>query len=50
MKGGGQMFKKKILLILMIILLIAGLLDLKYEGLFFQLMPESIQSKLVQIF
>ncbi|WP_286137465.1 hypothetical protein [Bacillus sp. 7894-2] len=44
------MFKKKMVLILMIILLLAGLLDLKYEGLFFQLLPESMQSKLVHIF
>jgi hypothetical protein len=50
MKGERNMFKKKIVLILVFILLIAGVLDLKYEGLFFQLLPESIQAKLVQLF
>ncbi|MGN7178835.1 hypothetical protein [Paenibacillus sp. FSL R5-0490] len=34
---------------LILILLIAGLLDLKYQGLFFQLLPESVQSKLTGV-
>ncbi|MEK4280223.1 MULTISPECIES: hypothetical protein [unclassified Cytobacillus] len=44
------MFKKKIVPILVLLLLIAGVLDLKFEGLFFQLLPESIQAKVVQLF
>ncbi|KAF0819196.1 hypothetical protein KIS4809_2039 [Bacillus sp. ZZV12-4809] len=50
MKGGRKMFKKKIVPILVLLLLIAGVLDLKFEGLFFQLLPESIQAKVVQLF
>ncbi|WP_394584341.1 hypothetical protein [Cytobacillus firmus] len=34
---------------LILILLIAGMLDLKYQGLFYQLLPESIQSKLTGV-
>ncbi|MCM3706018.1 MULTISPECIES: hypothetical protein [Cytobacillus] len=34
---------------LILILLIAGMLDLKYHGLFYQLLPESIQSKLTGV-
>lgn len=41
--------KKTVLVVIMIILLIAGILDLKYEGLFFQLLPESVQSYLADI-
>jgi len=42
--------KKSIFLLIMIVLFIAGLLDIKYEGLFFQLLPGSIQSYLAPIF
>ena len=42
--------KKLILLLIGIILLVAGLLDIKYEGLFFQLLPNSVQSYLANIF
>ncbi|WP_166672494.1 MULTISPECIES: hypothetical protein [Cytobacillus] len=48
-----RIFKKNkalIVLFIMIILLIAVMLDIKYEGLFFQLLPASIQSKLADIF
>jgi len=38
--------KKPILLGSIIIIVIAGLLDLKYEGLFFRILPESIQQHL----
>ncbi|UOE57993.1 hypothetical protein [Cytobacillus oceanisediminis] len=38
--------KTWIVLFIIIIFLIAGLLDLKYQGLFFQLLPESVQSKI----
>ncbi|WP_264740040.1 hypothetical protein [Cytobacillus firmus] len=38
--------KTLIVLFMIIILFIAGILDLKYQGLFFQLLPESIQSKI----
>ncbi|MEH6988251.1 hypothetical protein [Cytobacillus firmus] len=40
---------KWIAVFLILILLIGGLLDLKYQGLFFQLLPESIQSKLTGV-
>ncbi|WP_169787397.1 hypothetical protein [Sporosarcina globispora] len=46
MKELFKKYKTLIVLFIIIILLIAGLLDLKYEGLFFQLLPESIQSKI----
>jgi hypothetical protein len=42
--------KKTIVLLLIILLIIAGLLDIKYEGLFFQLLPHSAQSFLGDIF
>ena len=42
--------KRSILLLIVIIFFIAGLLDIKYEGLFFQLLPNSIQSYLADIF
>ncbi|MBN8202115.1 MULTISPECIES: hypothetical protein [Bacillaceae] len=38
--------KTWIIFFIIFILLIAGLLDLKYQGLFFQLLPESLQSKI----
>ncbi|WP_165571558.1 hypothetical protein [Cytobacillus praedii] len=42
-------YKKTILFLIIIIFIIAGLLDIKYEGLFFQLLPASIQSLLADI-
>lgn len=36
--------KKMVLSVFIIILFIAGLLDLKYEGLVYQLLPSSVQS------
>ncbi|MEB2280508.1 hypothetical protein LAV73_10920 [Lysinibacillus xylanilyticus] len=42
--------KKPLLLFIIIIIFIAGILDIKYEGLFFQLLPGSIQNYLVDIF
>ncbi|WP_158217553.1 hypothetical protein [Lottiidibacillus patelloidae] len=41
--------KITILLLLLIIFIIAGLLDIKYEGLFFQSLPKFIQNYLVDI-
>ncbi|MCM3391852.1 hypothetical protein M3651_05520 [Cytobacillus oceanisediminis] len=48
----GEFKKKKkwMVLIISVGLLIAGLLDIKYQGLFFQLLPESIQSKIADIY
>ncbi|MEC2075665.1 hypothetical protein [Metabacillus fastidiosus] len=42
--------KKLILFLIIIFFFIAGLLDIKYEGLFYQLLPHSIQSYLTDIF
>ncbi|MFO1442231.1 hypothetical protein KDN24_03130 [Bacillus sp. Bva_UNVM-123] len=42
--------KKPLIFLLIIVFIIAGLLDIKYEGLFYQLLPESIQSYLANIF
>jgi len=42
--------KKLLLIFIIIIMFIAGILDIKYEGLFFQLLPESIQNYLANIF
>ncbi len=42
-----QLFKRNktaVLVAFIIILLIAGWLDIRYKGLFFQLLPESVQS------
>ena len=40
---------KWIAVFLILIFLIAGMLDLKDQGLFYQLLPESIQSKLTGV-
>ncbi|MFC9540617.1 hypothetical protein ACFTQ7_12115 [Lysinibacillus sp. NPDC056959] len=42
--------KKLLLIFIIIIMFIAGILDIKYEGLFFQLLPESVQTYLANIF
>ncbi|MEQ6355607.1 hypothetical protein ABNX05_13340 [Lysinibacillus sp. M3] len=42
--------KKLLLIFIIIIMFIAGILDIKYEGLFFQLLPESVQNYLANIF
>ncbi|MCY9546316.1 hypothetical protein [Lysinibacillus xylanilyticus] len=41
---------KPLLIFIIIIFFIAGILDIKYEGLFFQLLPESVQNYLADIF
>ncbi|WP_197142924.1 hypothetical protein [Lysinibacillus sphaericus] len=41
---------KKLLLVFIIIIMFIGILDIKYEGLFFQLLPESVQNYLADIF
>ncbi|WP_369435937.1 hypothetical protein [Lysinibacillus fusiformis] len=41
--------KKPLILFLIIIICVAGLLDIKYEGLFFQILPKSIQTYLADI-
>ena len=43
MKWISQKNKKTLLVIILIILFIAGLLDIIFEGLLFQLLPESVQ-------
>jgi len=40
---------RKILLVA-VILMIAGLADMKYKGLFYRLLPESVQSYIDHIF
>lgn len=50
LKWISKKIRKPLLLLIIIIFFIAGLLDLKYEGLFFQLLPKSIQSYLGDIF
>ncbi|MGG3925489.1 hypothetical protein ABET51_05775 [Metabacillus fastidiosus] len=42
--------KKLVLFLIILFVIIAGLLDIKYEGLFYQLLPHSIQSYLTGIF
>ncbi|MED3550033.1 hypothetical protein [Cytobacillus praedii] len=49
MKSLVKKYRKTILFLIIIIFIIAGLLDIKYEGLFFQLLPASIQSFLADI-
>ncbi|MFJ5766970.1 hypothetical protein ACIP9C_16590 [Lysinibacillus sp. NPDC093210] len=41
--------KKPFLAFIVIIIIIAGLLDIKYEGLFFQMLPKSLQSYLANM-
>jgi predicted membrane protein len=41
--------KKPIILVIVLVIIIAGLLDLRYEGLFFQLLPEPVQSYIADI-
>ena len=43
-------YKNSIFIIVIILFVLAGLLDIKYEGLLFQLLPKSIQSYLADIF
>ncbi|WP_245671123.1 hypothetical protein [Pseudobacillus wudalianchiensis] len=50
MKRISKKHRKPILFFVIILLFVAGLLDIKYEGLFFQLLPHSIQSYLAKIF
>ncbi|MGY3187573.1 hypothetical protein [Lysinibacillus sp. TE18511] len=42
--------KKPLLLVIIIMVFIAGILDIKYEGLFFRILPESIQTYLADFF
>lgn len=35
--------KKLLVIAVILIVIVAGLLDLKYEGLFYQMLPESVQ-------
>lgn len=44
MKSIFKQHKKLIISSFIVILLIAGFLDLKFEGLFFQLLPDSFQT------
>ncbi|WP_421383307.1 hypothetical protein ACOJQI_02710 [Bacillus salacetis] len=44
MKWLSQKNKKPLLVFILIILVIAGLLDIIFEGLFFQLLPDSVQA------
>lgn len=42
--------KKIFLFLIFAVIVIAGVLDIKYEGLFFQLLPTSIQTFLTDLF
>ncbi|TBV86214.1 hypothetical protein EW028_17310 [Lysinibacillus sp. OL1] len=42
--------KKIFLLLIFVVIVVAGILDIKYEGLFFQLLPTSIQIFLSNLF
>ncbi|MEQ6377037.1 hypothetical protein RZN22_08555 [Bacillaceae bacterium S4-13-58] len=44
MKKLNRINKKTALIVIIMIFFIAGILDLKYEGLFYQLLPKSVQS------
>lgn len=50
MKSISKKNKKPILILMIVLLFIAGLLDIKYEGLFFQLLPDFIQSYSADVF
>ncbi len=42
--------KKVFLVVVVVVMIIAGILDIKYEGLFYQLLPTSMQSFLSDLF
>ncbi|MBM7609118.1 hypothetical protein QUF56_02490 [Ureibacillus composti] len=42
--------KKLLITVFVIVVIIAGLLDLMFKGLFYQMLPESIQSIVSNIF
>ncbi|WP_336636293.1 hypothetical protein [Lysinibacillus fusiformis] len=42
--------KKVFLAVAVVVMIIAGILDIKYEGLFYQLLPTSMQSFLSDLF
>ncbi|TKI53829.1 hypothetical protein FC756_21905 [Lysinibacillus mangiferihumi] len=42
--------KKPFLAFIVILIIIAGLLDIKYEGLFFQMLPKTVQDFLANLF
>ncbi len=42
--------KKVFLAVVVVVMIIAGILDIKYEGLFYQLLPTSMQSFLSDLF
>jgi len=42
--------KKAFLLVVVVVIIIAGIFDIKYEGLFYQLLPPSMQSFLSALF
>ncbi len=50
LKRLSKKYKKPIIIFIMILFVFAGLLDIKYEGLLFQLLPNSIQTYLADIF
>ncbi|KPN94449.1 hypothetical protein AO843_05915 [Lysinibacillus sp. ZYM-1] len=42
--------KAFLLLIVVVVVVLAGILDIKYEGLFYQLLPTSVQTFLTDLF
>jgi len=42
--------KKAFLLVVVVVIIFAGIFDIKYEGLFYQLLPPSMQSFLSDLF
>ncbi len=42
--------KKIFLFLIFVVIVIAGVLDIKYEGLFYQLLPTSMQTFLSDLF
>lgn len=41
---------KKVFLLVVVVIIIAGILDIKFEGVFYQLLPTSMQSFLSDLF
>ncbi|WP_339226128.1 hypothetical protein NSQ77_11510 [Oceanobacillus sp. FSL K6-2867] len=41
--------KSPLILLAVCIIAVAGLADIKYQGLFFRMLPESVQAFLVQV-
>lgn len=50
MKNNFKKYKYVYFVIVLLVLIVAGILDLKFEGLFYKMLPDSIQNYVNEIF